>query len=77
MRFVDQTTGDEVETAEVAERVAASVAELQSRLAEAKRFEARLRGRQLVSGDRFLDFSGPLEHGFDRTGPSEVKAERD
>ena len=77
MKFIDETTGEAVPSSEVPERAVASVASLRALLEEAQGFVARLADGALKDGDTFLDFTGPDEHGYDRTGPSVVRADED
>lgn len=73
--FVDETSGEELSAEDVLDHAETSVHVLTQHLAEAKLFLARARQGTLREGDSFLDFMSTEEHGYDRTGPSVVRAE--
>lgn len=73
MKFYCENEG-ELSRTEVLRRVRASIEEMRSNLQQALVFEFLLDNLRLMDGDRFLDHTAVMEHGYDRTGLNELVA---
>jgi hypothetical protein len=74
MEFINETTGEKLDEAQVREAVERAIDELTVQLDKAWLFRLKLGTGDLRCNDEFLDFTAVIENGYDRTGPNIIKA---
>lgn len=71
--YASDYNGNKYSMEELDRMVRGTISELTGLLGNTKSFYKKLKSGRLDDGDNFMDFTPPMEDGYDRTGPREIE----